>query len=75
MQYTVVKGSSIENLSEDVSSMMREGWRPVGGITVSAIGTKSSYRWRHDFVPAVGYLQAMVKEEYYENLSGRSAED
>ena len=34
MEYTIVRGSDPKNLIEGVSELIRQGWKPLGGIGV-----------------------------------------
>ena len=41
MEYTVVKANHIDTLIEEVNRLMKEGWRPIGGI---GLGTAHLYQ-------------------------------
>jgi Domain of unknown function (DUF1737) len=47
MEYTVVRTESASSLAKEVNKLIKDGWKPLGGITVS---------------PGGHYLQAMIKE-------------
>lgn len=50
LQYTIAKGHTTEKLLEEVTSMIKEGWIPQGGIS-AANGT--------NFI----FAQAMIKKD------------
>ncbi len=53
MEYTVVREHNLEVLIRKVSDLVKQGWKPLGGIAVVAIA------------PIAGiflYYQAMIKE-------------
>jgi hypothetical protein len=54
MEYTVVEGHNREELIRKVVELIKQGWKPLGGIAVSTVA------------PILGYhifCQAMIKEQ------------
>jgi hypothetical protein len=54
MEYTVVKEHNLEELIRKVAELIKQGWKPLGGITVSTVA------------PVLGnyiFCQAMTKEQ------------
>lgn len=60
--YAIIKGNSIEKLTEQVREKMNNNWQPLGGVSVKPVSTGENY-----FTTAV-YLQAMgqLSEDYNE---------
>lgn len=55
MEYTILFSSHIEVLSVQVNAAIKEGWRPIGGVSC-AIASNPGYRTEYQ------YTQAMVRE-------------
>jgi len=54
MEYTVVEGHNREELIRKVVELIKQGWKPLGGIAVSTV------------FPIIGnyiFCQAMLKEQ------------
>lgn len=54
MEYTVVKEHNHEELIRKVADLIKQGWKPLGGVAVSTVA------------PVLGnyiYCQAMLKEQ------------
>jgi hypothetical protein len=55
MKYKILTDeSSYENLADDVNNAIKEGWVPLGGVSVSESQTEDYYY--------ITYAQAMIKE-------------
>ena len=57
MQYQILSARSVDELQQKVQAMLEQGWRPTGGIAVSAA-----------YSPAAGtivreYVQAVVRDQ------------
>lgn len=50
MNYCVVEGNYLYELTEEVKTKIQYGWKPQGGIIVVPVGNRNRY------------LQAMIKE-------------
>lgn len=50
MKYIVVQESSLKTLTETVTEMLQQGWKPLGGVSMAVD------QGRHE------YAQAMIKE-------------
>lgn len=54
--YTILSASEFLHLEERVSDMLKLGWKPIGGVSVTAVPTGYSGGGRYT------YLQAMIRE-------------
>ena len=54
MEYTVVKEHNREELIKKVSELIKQGWKPLGGIAVSTVAP---------ILENYIFCQAMVKEQ------------
>jgi hypothetical protein len=68
MDYDVIVEESLSQLENKVKKMLKEGWKPTGGIAVESnlseiTGETSSFTWtRMKAVSKCRYYQAMVRE-------------
>ncbi len=63
MEYLVCEAGSAEKIQDQVNERMRDGWQPIGGLSV--VQSQSSNRW--------WYYQALVRGEAEASGSGQKS--
>ncbi len=69
MDYKIIKASSTENLVTKVQYYIRNGWKPLGGLTMSVSSSDYDLKYHESFDFIDGktmydftFCQAMIKE-------------
>jgi len=57
--YDIVQEADEEKLKESVKRMMKEGWEPIGGVSVNQYKYIGEYDYQNHYRTA--YCQAMIK--------------
>ena len=67
MEYTILKGTSVSELSKKVSEYIDDGWALQGGVSNMFEDTRVDYANHNGgltvFRPKVTYIQAMIKHK------------
>lgn len=61
MHYKIVAGTSIEELERTVAQKIREGWTPLGGVTVETTHYSHGSHVVEGPTTSSTFLQAMTK--------------
>lgn len=62
MKYQVISRSAASDLATEVCDLMEQGWRPLGGVSVSSHAYTYTGRKGEDTCEEYTYAQAMIKE-------------
>lgn len=62
MEYTVIKKTDVADLITNVNTLMAEGWKPCGGISVAFGRVKNESGGSKNWLEVLFHAQAMIKE-------------
>jgi hypothetical protein len=58
LEYRILTNNHTDILEREVNDLIKEGWRPLGGVSVAY-----KHEHAHNLVSHLVYLQSMVKGE------------
>lgn len=64
MEYRIIRNDSLTELSEKVNSLIKEGWEPLGGVSITVIYNSNKLKFFHisDQYQLYKFYQTMIKK-------------
>ncbi len=62
MEYIVIKKTDANDLITEVNALIKEGWKPTGGISIAFGRMRNTSGGSKDWTEVLFHAQAMIKE-------------
>lgn len=62
MEYTVIKKTDVADLIADVNTLLSEGWKACGGVSIAFGRVKNDSGGSKNWLEVLFHAQALIKE-------------